>query len=301
MAGLVGWTRRPLHASSWYTDNRTALEAQLEGWLENVDSREDTAGGCAGIIVPHAGYSYSGPTAAFGYGYVCPEKVKRVFILGPSHHVYLDNCALTQAVAYATPLGNLVIDQGVNKELESKADKNTFQVLAKDADEEEHSIEMHLPYVAHIMKGKDFKIVPILVGNLSSQKEQYLGKLLAPYLDDASNLFVISSDFCHWGSRFRYQRYKEVDGEIFQSIEKLDHEGMRLIENKDVSGFKSYLKDTKNTICGRHPISVFMNAIEHSPLAYKVKFTKYAQSSKCRRGSDSSVSYASAVAFRDQC
>lgn len=66
-------------------------------------------------------------------------------------------------------------------------------------EENEHSIEMHLPFIAKVMENYDFTIIPVMVGSLSSEKEALYGEVFAPYLADPSNLFVISSDFCHWG------------------------------------------------------------------------------------------------------
>ena len=76
-----------------------------------------------------------------------------------------------------------------------------FEEMSQTVDEEEHSIEMHLPYVAKVMESRrgQYTIVPILVGALSEEKEIFYGKLLSKYLADPDNLFVISSDFCHWG------------------------------------------------------------------------------------------------------
>ena len=75
--------------------------------------------------------------------------------------------------------------------------------MSQTVDEEEHSIEMHLPYVAKVMESRrgHYTIVPILVGALSEEKEILYGKLLSKYLADPDNLFVISSDFCHWGEQ----------------------------------------------------------------------------------------------------
>lgn len=96
--------------------------------------------------------------------------------------------------------------------------------MEMQTDEDEHSIEMHLPYIAKVMENfKDqFTIVPILVGSLSPESEAMYGQLLAPYLDDPQNLFVISSDFCHWGQRFKYTHYDKSCGQIYKSIEQLD-------------------------------------------------------------------------------
>ena len=97
-----------------------------------------------------------------------------------------------------------------------------FEEMTLHTDEDEHSIEMHLPFVAKVMEGQQFTIVPILVGSLNSEKEALYGKLLSKYLADEQNLFVISSDFCHWGARFSYQYYDKGSGDIYQSIKKLD-------------------------------------------------------------------------------
>ena len=82
-----------------------------------------------------------------------------------------------------------------------------FEQMSQNVDEEEHSIEMHLPYVAKVMEAQRdrYTIVPILVGALSEEKEVFYGKLLSKYLADPDNLFVISSDFCHWGERRQKQ------------------------------------------------------------------------------------------------
>lgn len=102
---------------------------------------------------------------------------------------------------------------------------NAFETMSISADEDEHSIEMQLSYIAKVMESvgpSNFKIVPILVGSLSTEKEEVYGQLLAKYLADPDNVFVISSDFCHWGSRFSFQHYEKSWGEIYQSIQKLD-------------------------------------------------------------------------------
>ena len=221
---------------------------------------------------------------------------KRVFIFGPSHHMPLSGCALTTADVYQTPLYNLSIDKDLNREL---LQTKLFEEMPMQADEEEHSIEMHLPYVAKVMEGKQFKIVPIMVGSLSSTREQAYGELFSKHLANEENLFVISSDFCHWGARFDYQYYDRNWGQIHESIEKLDRLGMEAIETCDPARFKGYLQKYSNTVCGRNPIILILNAVhklisENRNLKCELKFLNYAQSSKCRSQRDSSVSYAAA-------
>ena len=109
-------------------------------------------------------------------------------------------------------------------------------------------------------------------------------------LKDPSNCFVISSDFCHWGQRFRYTQYDQEAGDIYQWIEALGKQGMDLIERLDAPGFASYLKRFGNTICGRHPIGVFLNMVAEMKASRSngygmdLKFLNYAQSNQVKTG-----------------
>jgi len=288
--------RKAKHAGSWYLSSAKELGNQLDNWLEAAGP--STFGPARAIIAPHAGYTYCGACAAYAYKEVNPKMVRRVFILGPSHHVRLGGCALSPAKTYKTPFYELTIDQAVYDELYKTS---LFEEMTLQTDEEEHSIEMHLPYIARVMEGQTFTIVPIMVGSLSQEKQATYGKVLAKYLAEEDNLFVVSSDFCHWGARFHYQFYDKDWGEIHESIERLDEMGMKTIESLDPQAFASYLKKYGNTICGRHPIGVLLSSVDELSKnglldgeKMKLKFLKYAQSSQCTFMQDSSVSYASA-------
>jgi len=192
-------------------------------------------------------------------------------------------------------------------------------------DEAEHSIEMHLPYVRKVFEGVDIKIVPILVGAMNKDQEMQYGNLLAPYLSREDTFCVVSSDFCHWGSRFDFMHYypeppltdaPSIDLQfskpppssfstfpIHASISALDHEAMDLLTLPltNASGahdkFAAYLRRTANTICGRHPIGVLLGALtalEKEGHTSMIKWVRYEQSSQCFNTEDSSVSYASA-------
>ncbi|KAJ1646725.1 hypothetical protein J3B02_000434 [Coemansia erecta] len=329
--------RQATHAGSWYSDDASTLDRELQQWLDQVPATVEEiepAGGCIAvpisgaraIIGPHAGYSYSGSNAAFAYRCIDTTNIKRVFLLGPSHHVYLSNkCALSQCSEYETPLGNIRIDVKTVEELRMRGE---WQTMGLGVDEDEHSLEMHLPYIYKVFEHKIDRVtlVPILVGGLRFDGEQYYGGLLADYLKDPQNLFVVSSDFCHWGSRFRYTYYQELADEgtnvagrathlssrsgralktpIWKSIERLDWDGMEAVARMDHAGFKRYLDDTQNTICGRHPIGVLLAAVNRlypvdnaQSEMPRLRFVKYDQSSKVSLPSDSSVSYASAYLF----
>lgn len=100
----------------------------------------------------HAGYSFSGPAAAYAYKTMPAHlpSIKRVFLLGPSHHFYLDGCALSRCSAYETPIGNLPVDRATTEELYQTGQ---FEWMSTSVDEDEHSMEMHAPYIRKVFEG----------------------------------------------------------------------------------------------------------------------------------------------------
>ncbi|KAF3936537.1 hypothetical protein ABW19_dt0200741 [Dactylella cylindrospora] len=205
--------------------------------------------------------------------------------------------------------------------------------MSPSTDSDEHSIEMHLPYTYKTLVNAFGSpssippIVPLLVGSINTSSEKQYGKLLADYLESPENAFIVSSDFCHWGTRFNYTYYTpsatspsvtlskytsssvyRSNQPIYESIEQLDKAAIAAIETGSHDAFAGYLKETKNTVCGRHPIGVIMagleevvkrrkeKGIEIGDGVGKFKFVRYEQSSRCKELRDSSVSYASAFA-----
>jgi len=201
--------------------------------------------------------------------------------------------------------------------------------MSRSTDEDEHSLEMHLPYI-HKVLSRSFSspssfppLIPILVGATNAQTERSYATLLAPYLSDPTSIFIISSDFCHWGLRFSYTFYLPAQTEdggssasttgynlkskdkpprnptIHESIARLDTMAMSAIESGSHSKFLGVLRETGNTVCGRHPIGIVMAALETLGAEdgkAKFKFVRYQRSSDCVKVGDSSVSYASAFA-----
>eukprot|EP01041_Mallomonas_annulata_P013388 gene13388-28388_t len=288
--------RRATKAGSWYEDDESKLDLQLGTWLRSAECR--ICANVKAIIAPHAGYSYSGSTAAHGYINIHPSATKTVIILGPSHHAYFTKCRISSATLLETPLGNLIVNNTIREELISTGQ---FDLCSREIDEAEHSIEMHLPYVAKIMKSiENVTVIPIMVGDITSSSAEIYGDIFSRYFENPDVLFIISSDFCHWGRRFDYQNFDPLQAkcsQIHEYIRWLDHEGIKLIESKNRSGFVEYLERTHNTICGRNPIILLLATIEKSNLNpnIRIQFNHYAQSSAVISKNDSSVSYASAV------
>ncbi|CAE8626386.1 unnamed protein product [Polarella glacialis] len=294
--GASGSVRRASHAGSWYEGDAAALRDELQRLLgaEYADGVTSDAS-LKAIISPHAGLRYSGSVAAGVYARLDVQSVRRIFLIGPSHHAHIDGCGLPAegVTAYRTPLGDLPLDTATLAELRRTRE---FATLTMSVDEAEHSLEMQLPFLAQLLLNSPLRgsrspatIVPILVGQVSAGLESQYGRLLAPYLEEEGTFFVISSDFCHWGAQFGYTRtgspalaetYRHGPHPDNARIEGLDREGMAFIANQDANGFRQYLARDHNTICGRHPILVFLEALaasKASPL--EVDFVKYAQSS----------------------
>ncbi len=148
----------------------------------------------AAIIVPHAGYPFSGVVAASGFNQIDPNKeYDNIFVLGPSHYVGFDGAAVYTRGNFITPLGVVKVNTELAKEL-IRADKIFSD--RNDAQEQEHSIEVELPFLQYRLK-KDFRIVPIVVGSSSIKAYQRIAEKLQPYFN-SRNLFVISTDFSHY-------------------------------------------------------------------------------------------------------
>jgi MEMO1 family protein len=323
--------RRASHAGSWYKSSCEGLDADLIEYLEKAASDVTISRtsngenhGCRpldndvtirGIVGPHAGYSYSGPTAAYAYQ-VWRESWKRqietgqrqvhdvdtILVLHPSHYVFLDGCALSSACELETPLGNLLVASELRQSL---WDTNQFSIMDQETDEREHSGEMHYPLIAKILSDlgvlEQVRILPIMVGSINPEKEEYFGSILAKFIAKQNIMTIVSSDFCHWGARFDYQPMPQSNTlKIFEHISELDHQGMKIIELQEPGAFATYIRTTRNTVCGRHPLGVWLNAISQNKQsgseALDVTFIRYAQSSKVQSIQDSSVSYASAIA-----
>ncbi|KAG1757522.1 UPF0103-domain-containing protein [Suillus lakei] len=272
---------------------RDTLDTELSNWLADVKptNEDDFAPPVAGCKADHrtvvllatAGYCYSGAAAAWAYKSIPTAGISRVFILGPSHAFHLGGCALSKCETYETPLGNLTLDREVIEELYKT---KQFEYLQPRRDQGEHSIEMHLPYVYKIFEGciDNIKIVPIMVGAIDQEQEE-----------EDDTIFVISSDFCHWGhSHYGYTFYypetipSDVPGvNLRRSARSLPH---------TPNSWRTSAR-THNTICGRHPIGVLMgalSALEEKGKEAKMKWVRYEQSNRCVSFDDWSVSYASA-------
>ena len=281
--------RKDKHSGSWYPKDAATLKTQLETFKNNIQSVPTVS---KAIITPHAGYEYSGQTAAYAYASVDFTNVSRVFVLGPSHFKYFIGAGLTPATSITTPLGEIAVDTDVIKEISTF---EFFNYISITEDEKEHSIQMQMPFLQFMSQGAEFKVVPIVVGTLSNNSLESLINALLPYFEEDDNLFVISSDFCHWGENFSYTLGEEEEN-IEAFVRELDKKGIEAIQSLDLKKFQDYVEETDNTICGLHPIEVLLNLVENSGMKLKATLLNYSKSEEITSTKSNSVSYA-AIAF----
>ncbi len=180
--------REPAVAGLFYPEDAQSLSQEIEELLANVSSSAELP---KAIIVPHAGYIYSGPVAASVYARLKPAhgRIRRVVLLGPSHRVPFSGLAVPNADQFLTPLGSISIDRDA---IESLA--GLSQVVTLDAAHEyEHSLEVQLPFLQKTLE--EFSLVPIVVGDVDGEK---VAEVLERLWGGEETLIVISSDLSHY-------------------------------------------------------------------------------------------------------
>lgn len=246
-------TRPAACAGSWYPGEAEALGRQIDAWMDAA-AVPPIAGKPIAIIAPHAGYRFSGPTAAAAYRCLRNQSYDRVIVLAFSHRAagaYEGVQVPTQWNAYGTPLGSVPIDTQAVQRLSASPG---FVALA-GIDREEHSLELQVPFLQRALKS--FRLVPLLVGRMSNQQYTQAAEALAALLDE-NTLLVASSDFTHFGPSYDYEPFKaDVPGKLGELAEK----SAAPLLNADFDGFFGHLAATHDTICGRGPIGLLLRTL----------------------------------------
>ncbi|MGB1801307.1 MAG: AmmeMemoRadiSam system protein B, partial [Gammaproteobacteria bacterium] len=202
-------------AGSFYPKQASELNNMLEKFLSQYavnDSVKITIP--KAIIAPHAGYIYSGQTAASVYSNLeqVKDKIKRVVLLGPTHRVYVNGIALPSNTHFSSPLGNVSIDTESLKKISS----HSFVDYIDEAHTQEHSLEVHIPFLQKVLN--DFVLLPILVSNAAPEQ---VATILKELWGNDETLIVISSDLSHF---LNYETANKTDSHTTELIEKFDYE-----------------------------------------------------------------------------
>lgn len=197
--------RKPAVAGVFYSADPRVLEREVSALLRSAQQDRKIP---KALIVPHAGYIYSGSTAAEAYAplHQVAEEITRVALLGPSHRVPLHGLAVPSVDYFATPLGMIPLDKKALSHMRSLP-----QVKVSDeAHEQEHSLEVHLPFLQNVLK--KFRLVPVVVG---VARPEEVSEALELVWGGPETLIVISSDLSHY---LDYQSAKNQDAITSQAI-----------------------------------------------------------------------------------
>jgi hypothetical protein len=189
-------------AGSWYPDDAQELTTQIDLFLQNASG--EPLSGVQALLLPHAGYQYSGQTAAYALRAVTGTRYGRVVVMGPSHRLPMRNAASvpTGYTHYATPMGEVPLDLEF---IAALRDHDEFQGPS-DADLREHSVQIELPLLQKVLG--TFQFVPIVVGQVDAASARRMGQILVGLVDKAT-LVVASSDFTHYGPNYDFVPFKE--------------------------------------------------------------------------------------------
>jgi len=202
--------RPPAVAGAFYPGQPGVLAATVDRLLAEAARPEELPP--KALIVPHAGYIYSGPTAAQAYAALAPRRrqIRRVVLLGPTHRVAVNGLALPESAVFATPLGDIALD------LEAMAGlRDLPQIVFSDrVHADEHSLEVHLPFLQRALD--DFKLVPLAVGHAAPEA---VAEVLDRLWGGPETLIVISSDLSHF---LPYAAARQVDRDTCRHILDLD-------------------------------------------------------------------------------
>ncbi|MEE4271044.1 MAG: AmmeMemoRadiSam system protein B [Thermoanaerobaculales bacterium] len=256
-ASAAAELRPPAVAGAFYPGESEALRAAVDTMLEAAAGAR-SEGGARALIVPHAGYAYSGPTAAKAFARLSGEDVRRVIVLGPSHHFAFSGGALPKesVTGFETPLGVMPIDRKAVARLRRSS---LFDGPA-EAHVKEHSLEVELPFLQAV--APKAALVPVVLGpNTDLATCRAMAEHLAGLLDETT-VVVASSDFTHHGDRYGWSPYAEEG--LGKTLIRVARETAERAAELDARGFVKQVEVSGDTVCGVRPVGVLVALLERA-------------------------------------
>lgn len=231
--------RQPAVAGLFYPSDSSRLLAEIQTMLSAAQSRPVSLN-IFGIVSPHAGYIYSGQTAAYGFNLLKNRNYDKVIVISPSHREYFSRVSIYNGDAYKTPLGVVEVDKELAKKI-IEGSKTIF--FGMEGHRQEHAIEVQIPFLQTVLM--DFKIIPIVMGDQGKVFIDDLSEQVAKAVDEKTAI-VASSDLSHFYSK---QRAFELDSIVAKHITDFDFEKLQ-----------NDLDSRRCEACGGGPIVVLMKA-----------------------------------------
>ncbi len=273
----MNYVRPAQVAGYFYPSNPDKLKKDINLLLDVTKPKEKIEK-VFGIVAPHAGYVYSGKTAAHAYNLLIGKKYKRAVIISPSHSEFFPGISIFEGDAYETPLGVLKVDKDFREKLLTD-DKTIFNGF--EGHRREHALEVQLPFLQSVLQ--DFKIVPVVMGDQSKRNIDTLAKKIAEAADD-DTLIVASSDLSHFYSK--------------SQAEKLDSVVEKRVRDFDIESLQYDLDNHTCEACGGGPIVVLMKAANLKNVNHSMVLSR-TDSGDVTGDSKEVVGYLSAVFYGD--
>jgi MEMO1 family protein len=269
--GCKAETREPSVAGTFYPADKKSLQDSVDGFLSKAEKAPGT-GRLLALISPHAGYIFSGHVAAYGYKQISGSDIKKVILIGPSHHTGFRGASVYTKGSFRTPLGDVKINERIAEDLLSETADVRFY---SEAYEKEHSLEVQLPFLQRVLK--DFTIVPILIGSPTKKTFEHLVSKLTEIIDEKTVL-IASTDLSHYHD---YLTAKDMDSKVISAIERLS-----------ITDIAELLGTGKAEMCGSFSVVVVMEVARRSGASLGTLF-KYANSGDVTNDKEKVVGYAS--------
>lgn len=263
--------REPAYAGTFYPKDTKELKNQIEEFFKKTKYYNYKK--IKAIISPHAGYIYSGQTAAFSYRQLIDQKYDTVIILAPSHRVPLKSASVIPKGLYQTPLGDVTIDERISEKLIQSG----FNFV-EEAHKYEHSLEVQIPFLQ--LSLKSFKIVPIIIGQNNLNDMENIAKEIFNVMNGTNSLLVISTDLSHYHS---YEEAYEIDSKFIELLSNLEEEDI----------YESILQ-RKTEACGVFPLITAIKILKKSG-SIKFEKLKYMTSGDTYGDKNKVVGYLSGV------
>ncbi len=262
----------------FYPGDRAELLKDVQGLLGAAGVQE-RAGIVRGLISPHAGYIYSGPTAASGYALLKGASYDVVVVISPSHREFFRGASVYPGTAYETPLGRVMLDEGLREELVGHCP----WVSASEAGHgEEHAIEVQLPFLQVVLES--FRLLPIVIGHQTQEICFGLAASLAQVLRGKSALLVASSDLSHYHPSHIAD---DLDAVMIRDVEGFDARVM--MEDLDAG---------RTEACGGGPVATVLAALKTLG-ARRVEIVRHCNSGDVSGERTHVVGYLSAAIYAD--
>jgi AmmeMemoRadiSam system protein B len=268
--------REPAVAGSFYPGNSEALRRDLEALFRMVKVPEH-GGVIRGIIAPHAGYMYSGLTAASAYARLSGARYDTVIIVSPSHRQFFEGISVYCGSAYDTPLGSVPVNPVLRERLLAAC---SIVTATDTGHKEEHAIEVHLPFLQKLLP--PFQLLPIVMGNQTRDMCFTLGRALGVILRGENVLLVASTDLSHY---YPSSVANHLDSVVIEDLKRFDDKG--LMDDLDAG---------KCEACGGGPTVAVMAALKTLG-AGTMEVVHHCNSGDITGDTSSVVGYVAAVAY----